>query len=100
MNKGKRTQTVGLDTVVVAADEVVSCDLSGEEAMLDLASGVYYGLNGVGSAVWRQIRQPARVSDVVAGVVSEYEVEPERCERDVVALIQRLVDAGVARGVE
>jgi hypothetical protein len=88
---------VDLETRVVSTDNVLSCDLRGEEAILDLESGTYYGLNAVGSAVWRRIREPARLADVVDALTAEYDVERSRCAADVVALVEELIEHGMAR---
>jgi len=37
---------------VVATKTKVSSDLGGEAVILDLKSGVYYGLNDVGTRIW------------------------------------------------
>ena len=35
---------ISIDSIVVVADNVVSCDLDTEVAILNLKDGVYYGL--------------------------------------------------------
>ena len=46
------------DTIVVVADEVVSCDLDGEAAILDIKDGIYYGLDPIGAKIWNLIQKP------------------------------------------
>jgi Coenzyme PQQ synthesis protein D (PqqD) len=67
----------------MVAKEQVSCDLAGEAAILNLQTGVYYGLDPVGARIWNLIQQPRTVSDVLQVFLKEYEVDSERCERDV-----------------
>jgi hypothetical protein len=81
-------------TVVVSKDQV-SCDLSGESAILNLKAGVYYGLDEVGTRVWNLIQEPRRVSDLWDAILEEYEVEPHRCETDIMALLQDLLENGL-----
>jgi hypothetical protein len=76
----------------VAAKDQVSSDLGGEVAILDLQAGTYYGLDNVGARVWSLIQEPRTVVEIRDIIVSEYEVEPDRCERDLIALLQRLAD--------
>jgi len=83
--------TLPLQTVVVAIAEQASVDLEDEAAILDLKTGVYFGLNEVGAHVWRQLQQPRTVGELRDSIVAEYQVEPERCERDLQALLQDLV---------
>jgi len=84
----------GRSTVVAAKDQV-SCDLAGEAAILNLESGVYYGLDAVGARVWHLLQEPRTVQDIRETLLMEYEVERDRCERDLLALLQELVAAGL-----
>ena len=80
------------DSTVVAAKDQVSSDLGGEVAILDLKAGVYYGLDAVGARIWSLIQEPRTVNEIRDILLEEYEVEPERCERDLLVLLQRLAD--------
>ena len=86
---------VSPDSTVVAAKDQVSSDLGGEVAILDLKAGVYYGLDAVGARIWSLIQEPRTVYEIRDIPLEEYEVEPERCERDLLALLQRLADEGI-----
>ena len=88
-------RTVSIGSTVVAAEGQVSSNLGDEVAILDLRGGIYYGLESVGSRIWSLIQEPSTVKDIRDIIASEYEVEPERCERDVIGLIQRLTDEGL-----
>jgi Coenzyme PQQ synthesis protein D (PqqD) len=88
-------RTVSIGSTVVAAEGQVSSDLGDEVAILDLRGGMYYGLESVGRRIWSLIQEPRTVREIRDIVASEYEVEPERCERDVIELIQRLTDEGL-----
>ncbi len=89
------SDAVSENSTIVAAREQVSSDLGGEVAILDLTVGTYYGLDEVGARVWELIQQPAAVSSVQAAIIGEYDVEPERAKRDVLALLQRLAEEGL-----
>jgi hypothetical protein len=83
---------VSRGSTVVAAKDQVSSDLGGEVAILDLKAGVYYGLDAVGARIWSLIQEPRTVNEIRDILLEEYEVEPERCERDLLVLLQRLAD--------
>jgi len=87
--------TISATSRVMVAKEQVSCDLAGEAAILNLQTGVYYGLDPVGARIWNLIQQPRTVSDVVQVLLKEYEVDSERCERDVFGLLQELASEGL-----
>ena len=79
----------------MAANDQVSSDLGGEVAILDLKAGVYYGLDAVGARIWSLIQEPITVNEIRDILLEEYEVEPERCEHDLLALLRRLADEGL-----
>lgn len=82
-------------SIVVAAKEQVSCDLAGEAVILNLKNGVYCGLDPVGARTWNLIQEPRAVHDIRDILLQEYDVEPERCEQDLLALLQQLADEGL-----
>jgi hypothetical protein len=75
--------------IVVIKDQV-SCDLSGEAAILNLKSGVYFGLNTVGASIWKLIQEPRTIKEIRDALVEEYDVEPKHCEQDILELLQEL----------
>jgi hypothetical protein len=86
-----------LDSRVVASDEQVHTALGDEAVILGLGDGVYYGLDAVGARVWSLIAAPCRVSEIVGAVTEEFDVAPERCEQDVLALLGELAEHRLIR---
>lgn len=84
-------------TKVVAATEQVACEVDGEAVILDLESETYFGLNPVGTRIWDLIQEPALVGDLCEALLKEYDVEPERCRREVTSLLNEMVDEGIVR---
>jgi hypothetical protein len=87
--------TVSRHSSVVAAKDQVSSDLGKEVAILDLKAGVYYGLDDVGAQVWNLIQRPRTVNEIRDILLEKYDVERERCERDLLALLRRLAAEGL-----
>jgi hypothetical protein len=86
---------ISSDTVVRALVEDLSSDLGGETVILDMSAGIYYGLDRVGTRIWELLKIPRTVSDICARLLDEYEVDAERCERAVLALLGELSRAGL-----
>jgi Coenzyme PQQ synthesis protein D (PqqD) len=84
-----------LHSVVVAASEQVSCPLGEESAILNLKSSSYYGLDPVGTLVWNLLRQPRCIGDIRDALLHEYDVEAERCERDLLDLLLKMREEGL-----
>jgi hypothetical protein len=68
----------------------MSAELAGESVVLNFDDGVYYSLNGIGARIWELIQTPLKVSDLLATLVSEYDVEESRCESDMIALLKEM----------
>jgi hypothetical protein len=82
-------------SVVCTSNDAISSRLADEVVILNLRSGVYHGLEAVGSRIWELIRQPAAVGAVRDALIEEYDVEPDRCERDLLALFEELKAHGL-----
>lgn len=86
---------VSPESVVVVSKDQMASDVAGETVILGLTAGRYYGVDAVGARVWQLIQTPTAFADVQRAIVSEYEVEPARCEADLLALLQKMADAGL-----
>ena len=66
-----------------------------EVVVLDLNSGTYYGLDELGARIWTLIEQPASLPAIRETIMSEYEVDAETCERDILAFLNQMQAAGL-----
>jgi|SRR5215207_5892988 len=87
------------DSCIVVSDEQVSTALGDETVILGMRDGVYYGLDAVGARVWALVASPRRVSEIVLAITEEFQVSPERCERDVLTLLDELSARELVREV-
>src|ERR1700687_2627338 len=87
--------TISDRSVAVSAKPQVSCDLAGEPSILNIKSGVYYGLDPVGARIWNLMQEPRAVAEIQNAITDEYDVEPERCARDLVSLLEKLLAEGL-----
>ena len=83
------------DSTIVACSDQISCEIDGEAAILNLKTGFYFGLDPIGAEIWRMLAVPRRFSEIVDAILSSYDVEPERCERDLAALLRDLKARGL-----
>ena len=84
-----------LDSLVALSKDQVSCDLAGEAAILNIRAGMYYGLDEVGARMWNLIQKPRLAREIKETLLNEYDVEPQRCERDLLALLNDLAGKGL-----
>src|SRR3977135_2413642 len=89
------SSTISDRSIVVAIKDQVSCDLAGETAILNMKNGVYYGLDPLGARIWNLMQEPRAVSEIQDTIRGEYDVEPERCARDLFGLLEKLLAEGL-----
>lgn len=77
-------------STVVASPSQVSSAVADEAVILDLARGIYYGLDPVGARIWQLLQRPTTVSAIRGALVAEYDVELARCDKDLLALLTDL----------
>jgi coenzyme PQQ synthesis protein D (PqqD) len=87
--------TIPLSATVVASADIAASEFGDELVVLDLRDGVYYGLEDVGARVWRLVQRPVSVLELREALVAEYEVDQDRCERDVLTLVGELAAKGL-----
>jgi len=88
-------KSISHESIVVAAKDQISCDLAGEAAILELKTGTYFGLDEVGATVWNLIAQPRRVDEIRDALLKQYDVEAERCGRELIELLGELHERGL-----
>ena len=89
------SERLDASTVVAAASDVVSCDLAGGSALLDLHSSRYFTLNEVGSRIWELVKEPRPVEAIRDGLADAYDVDSTQCHAELVVFLERMIDAGL-----
>jgi hypothetical protein len=85
--------------VTVSRDQL-STNVGGEEVILSMKDGVYYGLDPVGARIWAWLiaQEPARplTLDALADlIIGEFEVDREQALADLLALADDLLAQGL-----
>ena len=79
----------------VVHPSVITRELSGETVLLNLESGVYYGLDVVATRVWQLLMQGRTIAGVCEAMVDEYDVALEVLRDDVTRLVAELRERGI-----
>ncbi len=83
------------DQRLATSNKVLSRVFDGDAVLLDLGSGTYFGLNEVGSCVWKALEDGASVAELVALVLADFEVDEATARRDLGALLDDLSARGL-----
>ncbi len=71
-------------------DDVVFRDLQGEMVLLNLKTGVYFGLDPIGTRIWHLIQERRSLQEIRDAVTQEYDVTKDQCERDLLKFVGEL----------
>jgi hypothetical protein len=78
-------------------DDVIFRILGDEAVILNLASGVYFGLDTVGTRMWQLMSEHGTTDKVIEAMLEEYEVEKTKLSEDLDRLIQQLSEKGLVK---
>lgn len=79
----------------------VSFSVVGEDAfLLNTYTNKYYTLEEVGARLWELLNEGKSLKEAHQIILSEYEVEPAQLERDILELINHLMENGLVEIVQ
>ena len=91
---------LGHDETLVRSQSVVARVVAGETLIVpvrakvgDLAS--IYSFNGTGTLIWKLLETPKSVTELATAIAQEFEVEPDRAERDVGEFVGEMKAVGL-----
>ena len=87
------TNTISESTTITVHDECLSTTIDGETVILHVDSGTYYGLNEVATYLWDALEHGRSVAELRDDILEEYDVSPERCERDLESVLTTMAEA-------
>jgi hypothetical protein len=76
-------------------DDVLSRDLQGEQVILDLNSGVYFGLDPIGTRIWHLLQAHQPLQKVLDSLLDEYEVAEAQCTQDLLSFVALMMEKGL-----
>lgn len=82
--------SVSLDSPVRANDDVLFQELRGEGVLLNLKTGVYFGLDPVGRRVWELLQEHQTLGGVLRAMLAEYDVTEPKCTADLMTLVAEM----------
>jgi Coenzyme PQQ synthesis protein D (PqqD) len=89
------------DIRFVCPFHVTTNQIEDELVALNLQTSLYYGVDGIGTQIWRLlIDEKMTVTEACQNLVEEYDVDAGTCQREVLAFVEQLVNANLLETVE
>ena len=86
---------VNLDTRLSIPPQVMSRLVGDETVLLDLASGIYFGIDGVGKRIWESLADDCSLAEIAAIIVAEFDVDEAQAQADVIEFANTLLERGL-----
>ena len=86
------TQT---DQRITASADVLVQEIDGQSALLNLKTERYFGLDDVGTEIWKAVTSAGTVAEAIERLLDVYDVDADTLRADVLALLQRLEENGL-----
>ncbi|MGD0291541.1 MAG: PqqD family protein [Candidatus Binataceae bacterium] len=82
---------------VKISDAVIWRDLDSEVVILNVESGVYFGLDGSGGQLWRELVEHGSVEKAFASLKEQFDIGPDELRHDLDDLVDQLVGKGLVQ---
>ncbi len=86
---------MNLDTKLSIPPQVMSRPVGDETVLLNLESGIYFGLDNVGERIWQAVAEGQTLGKIAAVIATEYDVDEAQAQADVIEFTSDLVERGL-----
>src|SRR5579862_1631907 len=97
IDSGDAARTIADLTVISRSPSVLTAEVDGEIVMMSIEQGRYFGLDDIGSDIWKRIERSCSFATLIDGLTSHYESDRATVAADVRSLLGRMVEQDVVR---
>jgi hypothetical protein len=77
------------------SQDVLVAHLAGEAVLLNLSDKRYYRLNETAAFIWKGLERGEKRDQLLASIVSEYDIDAETASKQLDAVLSDLTDKGL-----
>ncbi|MDQ6422372.1 lasso peptide biosynthesis PqqD family chaperone [Paenibacillus sp. LHD-117] len=88
-------QPLALTDLVSSCKQNIVSDMGGEKVMLSVRNGNYYNLGAIGGRIWDGMNEAVTVQALIEELTTEFAIENEQCEEQVIAFLEQLRKEGL-----
>lgn len=81
-----------LPEMLARSPDAADSRVGDETVILHMESGIYFGLDTVGTRVWELLPEEPTIDGICGRMIGEFAVEPAALRADVAAFLQSLYD--------
>ena len=77
------------------ASSIIATEVDGEMVLMSIEDGKYFGLDPIGSEIWRRLEEPRSADALAAELKDHFDGDPATIERETLAFLEKLVETGL-----
>jgi hypothetical protein len=77
---------------LIRSTNIISTEIDGEVVLMSIEDGRYFGLDAIGSEIWRRLEEPKSADTLTAELKDHFDGEPATIERETMAFLDKLAD--------
>jgi hypothetical protein len=91
------TSRIADSTIISRSPSVVTAEIDGEVVMMSIEQGQYFGLDDIGSDIWKRLDPPCAFADLIERLAADYDADRDSIAADVRALLETMAERDVVR---
>jgi hypothetical protein len=84
-------------TIISRSPSVLTAEIDGEVVMMSIEQGQYFGLDDIGSDIWKRLDSPCAFADLIDRLAADYDAERASIAADVRSLLESMAARDVVR---
>jgi coenzyme PQQ synthesis protein D (PqqD) len=93
--RNKKAMAISFQSRVSAPSDVLISEVGGESVLLNLKSERYFGLDEIGTQMWKTLTASDSIQTAYEALLAEYDVDADRLRQDIEELIEKLAEQGL-----
>jgi hypothetical protein len=84
--------TIDPSAPLTRSPNIIATEVDGEMVLMSIEDGKYYGLDPIGSEIWRRLEEPKSADVLTAELKDHFEGDPDAIARDTREFLDKLAD--------
>lgn len=91
------TSRIADSTIISRSPSVITAVVDGEVVMMSIEQGQYFGLDDIGSDIWKRLDPPCALADLIDRLAADYDADRASIAADVRALLETMAERDIVR---
>ena len=84
--------TIDPSAPLTRSPNIIATEVDGEMVLMSIEDGKYFGLDPIGSEIWRRLEEPKSAEALTAELKDHFEGDPDAIERETRDFLDKLAE--------